>query len=918
MLMGDGMVTKLWAYNVDISQFSSDYWGLHRGEVTGIAMQPGFKTRNMECWFAYMPKLVAADGVFIPEGCTTVHCLFMRSENLKRVSDDLRVPGTVGTVSSMFNNCKSLERVPEGLTIPYGATGCWWMFANCENLTELPSSFTVPDTVNKMHDMFRGCTSLTSLPEGVQIPHVEGVAVSVARMFQGCSSLKALPEGFSIPPLIASVFVAEGPAEKMDYMFSGCTSLTRFPDSFDFPADIAAGSTSPFYCTNMTDTYYGGNGSGVAAYGVHWADQHRTIVTTVPNGRFTASFILPDDQTGTYDEANPWMKVLTDSSGMLSEFSASPRAGAAFLGWYTSANLATRFDFSQPLKEDVELYAKYMQTAGPLPTVEFPDNGGPGGDPAIAGWSLSGDGALKITCAEGQTIADLRWSVVAAAANSLDPSCFEGWWGPLRDRVRRIEMQPRLRAQSAACWFGGMANLEDASAAFVPEGAGSADGFFFGCAKLAGLPAGFSLPEGVSTAASMFHGCSSLASLPAGFLLPESLENANQMFNYCSSLKGLPTGFTMSSRIADAYGMFANTGLEQLPGSFALNENLQKAASMFYGASSLRVLPQGFTLPKSVLQANFMFAFCSSLVSLPDGFTVPLDGSVQNIEGIFARCDSLTYLPASFDFPAQNVNGEAVETGILFRCSFADNPDYRLKTYYAGSSERVKALPWDGWQRTLTSYPDQLSSGAHAVSFVTKVAGQADYAPYLSVLTDASGKVPDPGSPSRFGYAFGGWRTEAGEPFDFAADSVAQDTVLFGTYTPVISIDAPTSVTLALGPDGKAASAAAYLRSRSAVPLRVSSVRCEQGSAADEVVDAASLASVRVGLSTAEGDEIALRLGGSGSNGAFALPAATPAAAAALDFSVGLTFPDSARFAFFGDGFTSEFAKLAFTVEPAA
>ena len=145
MLMGDGMVTKLWAYNVDISQFSSDYWGLHRGEVTGIAMQPGFKTRNMECWFAYMPKLVAADGVFIPEGCTTVHCLFMRSENLKRVSDDLRVPGTVGTVSSMFNNCKSLERVPEGLTIPYGATGCWWMFANCENLTELPSSFTVPD-----------------------------------------------------------------------------------------------------------------------------------------------------------------------------------------------------------------------------------------------------------------------------------------------------------------------------------------------------------------------------------------------------------------------------------------------------------------------------------------------------------------------------------------------------------------------------------------------------------------------------------------------------------------------------------------------------------------------------------------------------------------------------------------------------
>src|SRR5699024_1863812 len=89
-------------------------------------------------------------------------------------------------------------------------------------------------------------------------------------------------------------------------------------------------------------------------------------------------------------------------------------------GWYTSADCTTAFDFTkspadQGMAEPYTLYGKYLASAGPLPTVEFPDNGGPAGDPALAGWSLAADGTLKITCAEGQTIADFGWEEDAAA-----------------------------------------------------------------------------------------------------------------------------------------------------------------------------------------------------------------------------------------------------------------------------------------------------------------------------------------------------------------------------------------------------------------------------------------------------------------------------------------------------------------------
>ena len=960
--------------------WSVGYWSPYRQDIRRLIMEDDVRAKSMQAWFAYMRNIETAD-FFIPVNTVNASSLFDYCNKLTNLPDDLAMPasGNLQNMTRMFRGCYVLEELPRALTIPDSVTSLEamfentsitalpdnfrlpehpqgdlvtsWMFSVCKNLRTLPAGFVLPEGTVGCRNMFRGCTSLTALPKGFSIPTT---VTTAQHMFWECTSLAALPEGFGF-----DLDGNGGRAEiNFENMFYSCPSLTYLPDSFrlDLFGDAASGApvvakglnglfdTPTYTPENPLDTYYAGNVEALVPKGYtkdgYWKElQHRNLqsIADLPADRHQVKLLLPGGQTGAYDAGDPYLVLVTGSDGLLAE-PAAPNGngiGQAFVGWYVDEACTIPFDFTKSVAGQGEsapnpvvvLYAKYQQTSGPLPTVDHPDNGGPTGNPAIAGWSLASDGTLFIACAEGQTIAQ------------IDKGDFEAgrYWRPLKDQVTKVVFDSGLKTLSVAFWFEGMANLTDVSRVFVPDGTQTACAMFKMCSSLAVIPDGFSLPGTVKNTSAMFE-LTAIRTLPAGFTIPEGAETASWMFSQCASLEILPAEFTLPSTVANSQRMFNGcVSLASLPLGFRLR-SASDPSYMFNGCTALKSLPEGFTLPEGTARAEAMFRDCSSLTSLPSSFRLP--EGMEGATGMFRGCSSLVALPEGFNFPSTlrwvgeifygcsnlrslpstlSLNNLTPQAANLLERAFLVEGD-PVPTYYSGNLENI--LPSDGyWEtqnRTLVLSSSVRPTGTHAVWFVTKDAGEADYAPYLSVLTDASGKVPDPGSPSRFGYAFGGWRTEAGEPFDFSA-AIERDMTLYGTYAPIVQFTAPTSVRLALDSGGQAAPARIELRSESAVPLKVSSVSCAAGRAADELLPSAADRERAAVTVRPDGMYYPYYLTpGSVQPTALPLGAASPGKPAALGCEVGLAVPDGARLAFFGDGFTTDFAKLAFTVEPAA
>ena len=904
-IVGDGTVTKLFAYdNNDASKYSSEYWGNYRNEVSSLAMQPGFETLDMECWFALMPKIVDTGSAFVPATCETVNSLFFGSTKLKEVSNDLYISGpstSVKIASSMFNGCASLERLSDRFTIPSGVEDCRWMFANCTNLKELPASFAIADSATLLTSMFRGCRHLVSLPEDFRIPSANGADVSIASMFQDCNALAALPEGFLIPNL-----VAEGgtPGEGlMDNLFAGCESLTRFPDSFDFPVDLAISSTSPFQCANMTNTYYNGSGAGVAAYADRWAGQNRTIVRSVPSGSFTASFFLPDETTGEYGPI-PWTKTFTDGSGILAELSGPVRAGQKFLGWYSLADSKKPFDFTKALTEDVDLYGRYAATSGPLPVVGAEDNA----DPNVAGWKLDSDGALSVWCAPGKTIARL-WKNDRTKSDTT-------YWGPVRGQVKSVKMREGLLALDVDSWFRDMPQLVDASETFVPEGADSTTYMFASATALPTLAnSRLTMPDSVKLAGNMFCDCWALESIPSGFGLSKNLEVATGMFGRCKALRSLPSSFAIP---------------EEGPSL--------KLDLVFLECSSLEMLPAGFTIPARVTTCRSLFSKCSSLSTLPEGFCFEGEyPEVAEVHDLFNGCVSLTSLPASLDL-AKLVGVDGFNGNL-----FGGLPSgQQLVTYYPGdlsrlypgeagrTADEVKAYWRDKYRRVLVGPGDPLpDAGMRKVEFRTRLVSDggalSEWDAYTATVTDATGSFKAPAAPSRYGYLFDGWYKDPDCTTKFAFDAdgsatVSADTVLYGKLTLKVAVEVPTRATVMIDATGTMQPAAVQMKSFSPVELAVEKVTCTSLASASQVVDASALASAKVVLTNATDDETVVKLDASRPTPAnnLVVPAASTARPGVLEYTVGLKGLSGSDYRFFGDGWVTDVARLSYVVGPSA
>lgn len=828
---------------------NTDYWSPFRDQIVTIEMSPTVHAETMAYWFQGMHRLTDISGVFIPENTTSAYGLFRSCaslttipesftlpENLTNVggmfeycsslysiADDFHLPSTADSAALMFNGCSSLVSLPSGFNLPGTTKTSAGMFKGCSNLQALPEKFELPSGISAVDDMFNGCSSLSALPEGFSIPDK---VTALKGMFKGCELLAALPEGFAIP---RSLPLDEG---KMNEMFLGCNSLTVLPSSFDFSIEAANASANPFMCANAdTLTYFDGSSdSAVCQY--DWTSQNRKLVLAddpdnpLPDTVHLVTFKLPD-ASGAYTEA-VWLTSVTGTDGLLQEMAAPTREGYAFMGWFVDEACTIAFDFSKSVTGQAEgapnpvttLYARYTEARSTLPTAD-------GGE--HASWKLTQDGTLRISCEDGYTIADLGWE---PATSKTD------YWGPVRSKVKRVQMDANVKAESMACWFMSMTDLTDVSGVFVPKGVASVSALFSGCSSLTGLPDGFVIPEGVWNLDGMMNSTPKLEGLPDGFHLPESAEIVAGMFE-SSGIQSLPAGFTITKNVTDTRWMFQSCHqLTELPEGFQLpmDGKLEKAKNMFNMATGLKSIPVGYKIPASVTDCSYMFGSCRALTTIPEGFTLPSKGDLM-AEYLFQSCNSLSVIPASLSLKGLMDAGWDPDTQGKEMFMVYSNQSPVISTLYMGkASDMPEAAWWKKQRRTLyfADDPDNpLPSGMKTVTFKTAsltTPGQWD--DYATMLTDESGKLTQPGDPQAFGYPFKGWYTNEActAKFDFSKQITADDVVVYGAFgAPILRGTVPLEANVVVDNSGGSTTASAEIRSFTPVDIDLTSVSCETG-----------------------------------------------------------------------------------------
>ena len=904
---GSGQVADL---QIGAAACTKGYWGPYRKHVTKIEMGEGVRARDMEAWFAQMPKLTDISDFAIPEGTENVQDLFQTCTSLARLPEGFHMPDSMVMATGIFAECTSLETLPESFVLTPNLVYANWMFNNCHALRSLPHGFTLPKTVSRFNFMFQNCTSLTSLPEGFGFEEPANV-VNVEFMFNGCTKLTYIPASFKTTGLTAAAKATMG-------------------SSFKVPGSVPL---ETHYAGNLAD-FQGPDAS-------YWSSQNRKIVSSVPSDTAYVDLMVPNKDTGTYEL---WMRQPAEVGATLAEPNAFVREGSTFIGWYADAKLETPYDFATGAvpAEGLKLYAKYQANGDSLPTADGLDR---------ASWKLDADGTLRISCEPGAAIVDLGMDGADRRSTA--------YWGPLRDKVVRVVMDEGVRIEgSMDRWFWNMPNLVDASGAFVPvddqgkTAVTSLDNLFDACTSLVRLPEGFTVPEGVTSAKGLLWNCGKVASLPTGFSLPSTLANASSMFDGCSSLKQLPASCLLPKNVDDLGGFLAHSGIESLPAGFVLPDGVTDTTSMFQEAKSLKALPDGFAIPASVAEAKFMFFHCEALASLPSTFRIPETVACLDFDNMFSSCTSLKALPEGFSVPAKTTSvegmflncgslaslpasldlsglGSAVGLDGMFALPNAASP---VSTYYAGDAARLAASGQDAASYWLSNYSrvlyaetgtDPLPSSLRKVTFlVSNEDGSAPVEWMTTLLSvDATGKAyaSQPQMPAKYGYRFSGWFTDPScsevVRFDFANTPVGENgLVLYGTYLLRLSADIPLAAKATVEASGEVIPAKFDIVSNTPKDLNVKQVASQAAAGASKLVPKAGDLD-KVKLAIGLGDRaVALSVKGGSSKAVAVLDAASAGKPTVLEGSIGLELNGAQVDYQPGDDITS-LANLSWTVE---
>ncbi len=320
----------------------------------------------------------------------------------------------------IFNGCKKLQSMGANFNLPqsaalasigdYFASG---MFNQCENLQSMGANFTMPQSAalasigeSFAYAMFRGCIGLTSMGANFNLPQSDVLASIgdsfAAQMFSSCTNLESMGANFNLPQ--SDVLASIGDQFAAGMFQSAGTNLV-INEVFRFTQGVPTqGGNSSFEGTF--------NGAGLAA-GQSRSAQSIINGNDAPNAQrntftgqdnafsdytliplnfgggggtpgYTVTFISDTGITTTY--MPPAQGVV---GGSPTGRPATPEAtNYTFVGWYTDSALTNKYDFTQNVTGNLDLYAKFE--GNPF-TLSFDVNGGSG---AAADMSVTYDAAI--------------------------------------------------------------------------------------------------------------------------------------------------------------------------------------------------------------------------------------------------------------------------------------------------------------------------------------------------------------------------------------------------------------------------------------------------------------------------------------------------------------------------------------------
>ena len=312
-----------------------------------------------------------------------------------------------------------------------------------------------------------------------------------------------------------------------------------------------------------------------------------------------------------------------------------------FCGWYTSARLKEKYDFSSAVSSDLTLYAKWVGEEGEIPPEDMPYYLESSPTFASSLLRLAGSDPITEICFIGQGKADKEEDAEhyvddygSLPYTYLDDTDTLNEEDLLDDSVRirgffdeengivYVICSGVIRAAECTDMFAGLSDLRvlDMEDLNTSE-AVSMEGMFRGCASLPSVDLSGMDASSATSMASMFEGCSSITAVELGTLDTARVTDMSSMFSGCTALR--TAEFSLADDVLDTSAVTT-------------------MASMFYGCANLKEIYLDKLNTGAVTDASQMFSGCISLEMLDaDGFS---SSAMTDLAGFCSGCEQLEEL----------------------------------------------------------------------------------------------------------------------------------------------------------------------------------------------------------------------------------------------------------------------------------
>lgn len=361
----------------------------------------------------------AVTSVTIPDSVTAIlDRAFANCYQLTNIS----IPNSVTSIGfSAFEHCTSLKSI----TLPSSLRNIsMFLFHNCSQLTTIQ----IPDSVLSIQDYaFGNCISLETIHIPVSVTSIgvyafNGCPNSMTVTYSGSkkqwNKINGKDELLNIPLVCNKLEATFNPD-------NGKPTVTKFIDN-DKNSKFKELVPEPTKENYTFAGWYNGN--------------EKFDFTTVPTGdvTLTAKWTAKDYEVRFITEhGNAPASQNVKYNGTAKDPGKLSAEGYTFIGWYTDDTYDTEFDFTQPIKSNTKVYAKWEKNAPVLPDtyalnvsgafvyVDGVDVTASAGDTSL---QLEKDASVRLVADPDRMPSGMvfdRWTILNGALNADDAEKFE-------------------------------------------------------------------------------------------------------------------------------------------------------------------------------------------------------------------------------------------------------------------------------------------------------------------------------------------------------------------------------------------------------------------------------------------------------------------------------------------------------------